>query len=160
MNDATFTTPDLTTFCRLDELGLVVTGQRLEPERAVLACRVVIDHRQRVLGRLLEIHDVLLRNLGLGVHGNAQRPVAQPGDVALRLSVGEKQFEDEVTIVGLATPRGATRSSMAFRFSLATAVPSSCTRLYPSPYGRHLLAFSRLSGSEPDGQVLLRGVRG
>jgi transposase len=31
----------LTTFCRLDELGLVVTGQRLEPERAVLACRVV-----------------------------------------------------------------------------------------------------------------------
>ena len=33
--------PDLTTFCRLDELGLDVTGQRLEPDRAVLACRVV-----------------------------------------------------------------------------------------------------------------------
>jgi transposase len=32
---------DLTTFCRLDELGLVVTGQRLDPDRAVLACRVV-----------------------------------------------------------------------------------------------------------------------
>jgi transposase len=32
---------DLTTFCRLDELGLEVIGQRLEPERAVLACRVV-----------------------------------------------------------------------------------------------------------------------
>jgi transposase len=32
---------DLTTFCRLDELGLEVTGQRLEPGRAVLACRVV-----------------------------------------------------------------------------------------------------------------------
>jgi transposase len=31
---------DLTTFCRLDELGLVVTGQRLEPDHAVLACRV------------------------------------------------------------------------------------------------------------------------
>jgi transposase len=28
-------------FCRLDELGLEVTGQRLEPDRAVLACRVV-----------------------------------------------------------------------------------------------------------------------
>jgi transposase len=28
-------------FCRLDELGLVVTGQRLEPGGAVLACRVV-----------------------------------------------------------------------------------------------------------------------
>ncbi|BCJ36364.1 hypothetical protein Athai_38670 [Actinocatenispora thailandica] len=45
MSDATrgvgFACPDLTTFCRLDELGLVVTGQRLEPDRAVLACRVV-----------------------------------------------------------------------------------------------------------------------
>ncbi len=39
--DATFTSPDLTTFCRLDELGLAVTGQRLEPDRAVLSCRVV-----------------------------------------------------------------------------------------------------------------------
>jgi len=41
VSDATFTTPDLTTFCRLDELGLEVTGQRLEAGRAVLACRVV-----------------------------------------------------------------------------------------------------------------------
>lgn len=39
--DATFACPDLTTFCRLDELGLAVTGQRLEPDRAVLACRIV-----------------------------------------------------------------------------------------------------------------------
>jgi len=39
--DATFARPDLTTFTRLDELGLEVTGQRLEPGRAVLACRVV-----------------------------------------------------------------------------------------------------------------------
>ena len=44
MLDATaFACPDLTTFCRLDELGLVVVGQRLEPKRAVLACRVVDD---------------------------------------------------------------------------------------------------------------------
>ncbi|HWJ66270.1 MAG TPA: ISL3 family transposase [Nocardioides sp.] len=45
MADATpqagFACPDLTTFARLDELGLVVTGQRLSTERAVLACRVV-----------------------------------------------------------------------------------------------------------------------
>ena len=41
MSDATFACPDLTTFCRLDELGLEVTGQRLEPDRAVLCCRVV-----------------------------------------------------------------------------------------------------------------------
>ena len=39
--DAGFTRPDLSTFCRLDELGLVVTGQRLDPGRAVLACRIV-----------------------------------------------------------------------------------------------------------------------
>jgi hypothetical protein len=39
--DATFACPDLTTFARLDELGLVVVGQRLEPDRAVLACRLV-----------------------------------------------------------------------------------------------------------------------
>ncbi|AXH96814.1 ISL3 family transposase [Ornithinimicrobium avium] len=41
MPDATFTRPDLTTFARLDDLGLEVTGQLLEPDRAVLACRVV-----------------------------------------------------------------------------------------------------------------------
>ncbi|MGD8150347.1 ISL3 family transposase [Ornithinimicrobium sp. Y1694] len=41
MPDATFTRPDLTTFTGLDDLGLEVTGQLLEPARAVLACRVV-----------------------------------------------------------------------------------------------------------------------
>ena len=45
MVDATFARPDLTTFARLDELGLEVVGQRLEPERAVLACRVVEPDR-------------------------------------------------------------------------------------------------------------------
>jgi len=41
MADATFQAPDLTTFARLDTLGLHVTGQFLEPDRAVLACRVL-----------------------------------------------------------------------------------------------------------------------
>ena len=45
MHDATsgagFGCADLRTFCRLDELGLEVIGQRVEPEGAVLACRVV-----------------------------------------------------------------------------------------------------------------------
>ena len=41
MRNATFVCPDLTTFARLDELGLEVVGQYLEPKRAVLACRVV-----------------------------------------------------------------------------------------------------------------------
>ena len=35
----TFTRPSLTAFCRLDELGLEAVGQRLEPDRAILACR-------------------------------------------------------------------------------------------------------------------------
>ena len=43
--DATFTDPDLTMFCRLNELGLEATGQRLEPAGAVLACRVVEPDR-------------------------------------------------------------------------------------------------------------------
>ena len=46
MLDATaFTRPSLTAFCRLDELGLVVVGQHLEPKRAVLACRVAEARR-------------------------------------------------------------------------------------------------------------------
>lgn len=41
MSHATFDVPDLTTFCRLDALGLEVTGQRIEVDRAVLECRIV-----------------------------------------------------------------------------------------------------------------------
>lgn len=37
MTDSTFSPPDLTTFARLDTLGLQVSGQFLEPDRAVLA---------------------------------------------------------------------------------------------------------------------------
>lgn len=40
MLHATFATPDLTVFCRLDELGLVAVGQWLAPDRAVIECRV------------------------------------------------------------------------------------------------------------------------
>ena len=41
MPHPTFATPDLTTFCRLDELGLVAVGQHLNLKRAVLECRVL-----------------------------------------------------------------------------------------------------------------------
>ncbi|RAD03716.1 ISL3 family transposase, partial [Burkholderia multivorans] len=41
MDHATFVRPDLTTFCRLDELGLEAVGQRVEPDRAVIQCRVL-----------------------------------------------------------------------------------------------------------------------
>jgi transposase len=43
--DATFAAPDLTTFAGLDELGLEVVGQRVEPDRVVLACRVLEPDR-------------------------------------------------------------------------------------------------------------------
>ena len=39
MLHATFATPDLTVFCRLDELGLVAVGQCLESDRAVIEFR-------------------------------------------------------------------------------------------------------------------------
>jgi len=38
-------TPDLTTFTRLDELGLEVVAQRVEPGQASLVCRVVAMDR-------------------------------------------------------------------------------------------------------------------
>ena len=40
MSYATFDCPDLSAFTRLDGLGLEVTGQRIEPDHAVLACRI------------------------------------------------------------------------------------------------------------------------
>jgi transposase len=43
--DVTFVRPDLTTFCRLDELGLEVVGQQLDGDGAVLACRVAEPDR-------------------------------------------------------------------------------------------------------------------
>ena len=45
MSHPTFTTPCLTTFCGLDELGLEAVGQRLDPDRAVIECRVVEPDR-------------------------------------------------------------------------------------------------------------------
>ena len=64
MLDATFTAPDLTTFTRLDELGLVVTGQRLEPERAVLRCRVADpDPWCQVCGCAGLVRDSVVREL-------------------------------------------------------------------------------------------------
>jgi len=64
MPDGTFASPDLTTFCRLDGLGLEVTGQRLDPDRAVLACRVVQEDRWcRRCGCQGVVHDVVTRRL-------------------------------------------------------------------------------------------------
>ncbi len=64
MPDATFARPDLTTFTRLDELGLVVVGQRLEPGLGVLACQVVEPDRWcRRCGCEGAARDTVLRRL-------------------------------------------------------------------------------------------------
>jgi transposase len=64
VSDATFTCPDLTTFARLDELGLEVVGQRLEPDGAVLACRVVeADQWCRRCGCEGHVRDTVTRRL-------------------------------------------------------------------------------------------------
>ena len=64
MPDATFARPDLTAFTRLDELGLEVVGQRLDPDRAVLACRVIEpDQWCRRCGCIGEPRDTVTRRL-------------------------------------------------------------------------------------------------
>ena len=45
MPNTTFDRPDLSAFTRLDDLGLEVTGQRIEPDHAVLACRITGEDR-------------------------------------------------------------------------------------------------------------------
>ena len=40
MANTIFDRPDLSAFTRLDDLGLEVTGQRIEADHAVLACRI------------------------------------------------------------------------------------------------------------------------
>ena len=40
MSNATFDCPDLSAFTGLDDLGLEVRGQLVEPDHAVLACRI------------------------------------------------------------------------------------------------------------------------
>ena len=45
MSNATCDRPGLGAFTRLDGLGLEVTGQRIEPDRAVLACRITGEDR-------------------------------------------------------------------------------------------------------------------
>lgn len=64
MFNATFSSPDLDSFCRLDRLGLSVIGQQLHDDHAVLQCRVLEPdewcHRCGVQG---VAHDTVVRRL-------------------------------------------------------------------------------------------------
>ena len=64
MLQTTFAAPDLTTFCRLDELGLEAVGQRLEPDRAVIECRLIdSDPWCRKCGAEGVVRDTVVRRL-------------------------------------------------------------------------------------------------
>lgn len=61
---ATFDSPDVTTFCSLDDLGLVVIGQHIESGKAVLECTVVAaDDRCRRCGGTGAARDTVVRRL-------------------------------------------------------------------------------------------------
>lgn len=64
MLNATVAAPDLTTFCRLDELGLIAVGQQLSPGRAVIRCRVPESDRWcRSCGTEGVVRDAVVRKL-------------------------------------------------------------------------------------------------
>jgi transposase len=64
MLNATFSHPDLDSFCRLDRLGLTVTGQQVGDERAVLRCRVLeADDWCRRCGAQGRLRDTVVREL-------------------------------------------------------------------------------------------------
>ena len=45
MSNTIFDRPDLSAFARLDGLGLEVTGQHIEPDHDLLACRITGEDR-------------------------------------------------------------------------------------------------------------------
>ena len=70
MPNTTFDRPDLSAFTRLDDLGLEVTGQRIEPDHAVLACRITCEDRWcRRCGCQGEARDTVVRRLAHEPYG-------------------------------------------------------------------------------------------
>jgi len=70
MPNTTFDRPDLSAFTRLDDLGLEVTGQRIESDHAVLACRIVGEDRWcRRCGCQGEARDTVIRCLAHEPYG-------------------------------------------------------------------------------------------
>ena len=70
MSNTTFDRPDLSAFTRLDDLGLEVTGQRMWPDHAVLACRIAGEDRWcRRCGCQGESRDTVIRRLAHEPYG-------------------------------------------------------------------------------------------
>ena len=70
MSNTIFDRPDLSAFTRLDGLGLEVTGQRIEADHAVLACRITGEDRWcRRCGCQGEARDTVVRRLAHEPYG-------------------------------------------------------------------------------------------
>ena len=70
MSNTIFDRPDLSAFTRLDALGLEVTGQRMWPDHAVLACRITGEDRWcRRCGCQGEARDTVVRRLAHEPYG-------------------------------------------------------------------------------------------
>ncbi len=70
MANTTFDRPDLSAFTRLDDLGLEVTGQRICPDHAALACRIAGEDRWcRRCGCQGALHDTVIRRLAHEPYG-------------------------------------------------------------------------------------------
>ena len=70
MSNTIFDRPDLSAFTRLNGLGLEVTGQRIEADHAVLACRIVGEDRWcRRCGCQGESRDTVIRRLAHEPYG-------------------------------------------------------------------------------------------
>ena len=70
MSHTLFDCPDLSAFTRLDDLGLEVTGQRIEADHAVLACRITgADRWCRRCGGEGVVRDTVVRRLAHEPYG-------------------------------------------------------------------------------------------
>lgn len=80
MSNTTFDRPDLSAFARLDGLGLEVRGQRMWPDHAVLACRIVGEDRWcRRCGCQGVARDTVVRALRVAPHDRARERSAATG---------------------------------------------------------------------------------
>jgi hypothetical protein len=100
VSDATFACPDLTAFCRLDELGLAVVGQRLEPDRAGAGLpRRGTSLRWALEGIVCQHLTVARVAEGLGVSWNtANAAVLAEGG---RVLIDDPHRFDGVTVIGV-----------------------------------------------------------
>lgn len=74
MPNTTFDRSDLSAFARLDDLGLELTGQRIWPDHAVLACRIVSEDRwYRRCESQGEARDTVVRCLAHEPYGGTLR---------------------------------------------------------------------------------------